>query len=246
MMKFIIQKTALILLLMLSVISFARGQAALIILIFGDKVATEEFHLSMDAALNVSTYPGLNESERGFGINFGLGTHLKLGEKWHLKPEFKPMSRKIADDVNSLTTVPDELTGEKNRITLNFIDVPVLLQYNITPRFFVSAGPQVSFLTKAHQITTGSLADETDSSIKIDIEPQFNSVNFSFPVEAGYLIKLSTKRSASTMDINLFARYEYDFKDVFKDNTVNSSKISLFQIGASVPFIKTDESLNQY
>ena len=245
-MKNIIRTTSLILLLNIFIIPVARSQAALIILLLGDKVATEEFHLSMDAGMNISTYPGLNESERGFGINFGLGTHIKLGEKWHLKPEFKPMSRKIADDVISLTSVPEEITGEKNRITLNFIDVPVLLQYNITPRFFVSAGPQVSFLTKANQITTGSLADGTSSSIKIDIEPQFNSVNFSFPIEAGYLVKLATKRSTTTMDINIFARYEYDFKDVFKDNTVNSSKISLFQIGVSVPFIKSDEELNQH
>lgn len=225
--------------------SFVKGQAALIILLLGDKVATEEFHLSMDAGMNISTFPGLNESERGIGVNFGLGTHIKLGEKWHLKPEFKPLSRKIADDVTSLTSVPDELTGDKNRITLNYIDVPVLLQYNITPRFFVSAGPQVSFLTKAHQITNGSLADGTGSSIKIDIKPLFNNVSFSFPVEAGYLIKLATKRSTTTMDINLFARYEYDFTDIFADPSVNSSKISLFQIGASVPFVKTEEELNQ-
>lgn len=244
-MRKLLTKTGLLIFLILTLNSFVKGQAALIILLLGDKVATEEFHLSMDAGMNVSTFPGLNESERGFGINFGLGTHIKLGENWHLKPEFKPLSRKIADDVNTLTTVPEELTGEKNRITLNYIDVPVLLQYNITPRFFVSAGPQVSFLTKAHQITTGSLADGSDSGIKIDIKPQFNSVNFSFPVEVGYLVKLATKRSTTTMDINLFARYEYDFKDVFKDNTVNSSKISLFQIGASVPFVKSDEELNQ-
>jgi hypothetical protein len=240
--------TKKILLLIVFIFSFGRfahSQAALIILILGDKVATEEFHLSMDAGMNISTFPGLNDSERGFGVNFGLGTHIKLGEKWHLKPEFKPLSRKIGDDIATLTYVPDDLIGEKNRISLNYIDVPVLLQYNITPRIFVSAGPQVSFLTKANQLTTGKLDDGTESTIKINIKPMFNTVNFSFPVEAGYLIKLATKHSTTTMDINLFARYEYDFLEVFKDAGANSSRISLFQIGASVPFVKTAEELNK-
>lgn len=244
-MKKTIRVAGIFILVLFFSVQMAHSQAALIILILGDKVATEEFHLSMDAGMNISTYPGLNESERGIGVNFGLGTHIKLGEKWHLKPEFKPLSRKVADDIISLTYVPDDLAGDKNRISLNYIDVPVFLQYNITPRIFVSAGPQVSFLTKATQLTTGKLQDGTESTIKINIKPLFNTVNFSFPVEAGYQIKLATKHSTTTMDINLFARYEYDFLEIFKDAGVNSSRISLFQIGASVPFVKTAEELNK-
>lgn len=244
-MKNLILKAGVLIIYLFVMIPLAHSQAALIILLLGDKVATEEFHLSMDAGMNISTYPGLNESERGVGVNFGLGTHIKLGEKWHLKPEFKPLSRKVADDILSLTLVPDELAGDKNRIALNYIDVPVFLQYNITPKIFVSAGPQVSFLTKANQLTTGKLQDGSESTIKINIKPLFNTVNFSFPVEFGYLLKLATKHSTTKMDINLFARYEYDFMEVFKDASVNSSKISMFQIGASVPFVKSDEELEQ-
>jgi hypothetical protein len=45
------------------------------------------------------------------------------------------------------------------------------------------------------------------------------------------------------MDINIFARYEYGFMEVFKDPEVASSKITLFQFGLSLPFIKTAEEL---
>ena len=239
----------LILISLLIIITAASyGQAALIVLILGDKVATEQFHLSIDGALNLSNFPGLDGSKMGAGVNFGLGTHIKLGEKWHLKPEFKPLSRKKATSINTITPVPGvpgEFTIKDSKLTLNYIDVPVFLQFNITPQFYVSAGPQVSFLTGASQFSTGNLEDGKESTVKIDAQSFFKTVNFSFPVEAGYTVKLATKRSTSTMDINVFVRYEYDFLEIFNDPATGSSKISLFQIGLSMPFIKTAEELAQ-
>jgi hypothetical protein len=235
---------SLILLLFLGLpFTTSHGQAALIVLILGDKVATEEFHLSIDGAINLSSFTGMDGSKMGAGVNFGLGTHIKLGEKWHLKPEFKPLSRKKVTSVDPITAVPGELTIKESKITLNYIDVPVLLQYNITPQFFVSAGPQVSFLTGAYQFSTGDLEDGKESTIKIDTKSFFNTVDFSFPVEAGYTLHLTTKRSTSAMDLNIFARYEYGFSEIFKDPEAGSSKISMFQFGLSLPFIKTAEEL---
>jgi hypothetical protein len=241
--KNILQKILSILLFNLLMIPFSNGQAALIVLILGDKVATEQFHLSIDAGLNLSNYHGFDQEKTGLGVNFGLGTHIKLGEKWHLKPEFKPLSRKVAKDVRSITSVPSELTVDENKIIINYIDVPVYLQYNVTPKFFVSAGPQISFRTGADQFSSGTLTDGTESTSKINIKSSFNNINLSFPLEAGYLIGIATKRSTTKMDINVFIRYEYGFLEVFKDPAVGSAKISLFQVGASLPFIKTEEEL---
>ncbi len=241
--KKLLQGLLLLAFLYISSISFSYGQAALIVLILGDKVATEQFHLSIDGALNISSYPGLEDWKAGTGVNFGLGTHIKLGEKWHLKPEFKPLSRKKARYVNPITEVPGEITMEESKLNLNYIDIPVFLQYNITPRFFVSAGPQISFLTGADQITTGTMENGSESTIKIDAESFFNNINVSFPAEIGYLFSLANKRSTSTLDINLFVRYEYGFMEIFKDPEIGTANISLFQIGLSMPFIKSPEEL---
>jgi hypothetical protein len=237
------KKVLMISLLSLFISSFVQGQAALIVLILGDKVATEQFHLSIDAGLNLSNFNGLDQEKTGGGVNFGLGTHIKLGEKWHLKPEFKPLSRKGPREVASITTVPGDITVSSNKFKLNYIDVPVLLQYNITEKFFVSAGPQVSFLTKAFQISSGTVPNGEETTIKITTKSSFNSVNFSVPVEAGVSVNLGSKKSTSKMNVNFFARYEYDFIEVFKDPSLGSSRISMFQIGASLPFIKSPEEL---
>jgi hypothetical protein len=215
-----------------------NGQAALLILIFGDKVASEKFHLSLDAAINLSDFQGIDGSKTGGGINFGLGTHIRLGEKWQLKPEFRPLSKKKARSIDPITSVPGELEITGSKLTLNYMDIPVFLQYNISPRFYVSAGPQVSFLTGADQSSSGKLEDRKESTIVIDVMTLFNTVDFSVPVEAGYTLMLANKKSTTKMILNVFARFEYGFLEIFKDPSVGSSRITMFQIGASLPFIK--------
>ena len=229
----------LIYLLGIFTLSASYGQAGLLVLIFGDKVATENFYLSIDGALNISTLPGLDEYKINFGVNYGLGVHIRLSDKWYLKPEFKPLSRKGATKVNPITSVPGEFIVDETKIKMNYIDIPVLIQYNITPKLFVSAGPQISFVTDVKQFMFGAKTDGLETSVKINTTSFFNKTNFSFPVEAGYTLTLTNKKSTAKLNVNVFARYEYSFIEIFKDPAVGSSNISLFQFGLSLPFIKS-------
>ena len=216
------------------------GQAGLLVLIFGDKVASENFYLSIDGALNVSTLPGLDEYKINLGVNYGLGVHIRLSDRFYLKPEFKPLSRKGATKVNPITSVPGDFVVDETKIKMNYIDFPVLLQYNISPKLFVSAGPQISFVTDVKQFMYGSKTDGLETTVKINTTSYFNKTNFSFPVEAGYTVTLANKKSTTKININIFARYEYSFIEIFKDPAVGSSNISLFQFGLSLPFIKKE------
>jgi hypothetical protein len=225
-------------------INISYGQAALLVLILGDKVATEKFHLSIDGGLNISSLPDFNSGKTIIGVNFGLGTHIKLGEKWHLKPEFKPLSYKGAKQINPITSVPGEIENGETKIRLNYIDVPVLLQYNITPKLFVSAGPQISFLTSASQITKGILNDR-DVSIDLDTKTMFNKTDVSFTSEIGYSFSIQTKKSTAKADVDVFLRYNYGFMEVFKEPSTGSSKSSTWQVGLSLPFIKSSEELSK-
>jgi hypothetical protein len=214
------------------------GQAGLLVLIFGDKVASENFYLSIDGALNVSTLPGLDEYKINLGVNYGLGVHIRLSDRFYLKPEFKPLSRKGATKVNPITSVPGDFVVDETKIKMNYIDLPILLQYNISTKLFVSAGPQISFVTDVKQFMYGAKTDGLETTVKINTTSYFNKTNFSFPVEAGYTVTLANKKSSTEIKINIFARYEYSFIEIFKDPAVGSSNISLFQFGLSLPFIK--------
>ncbi len=97
-------------LLTVFIMTTGYGQASIIVLLLGDKVASEELYLSIDGALNISSLPGLEKYSTAVGVNYGLGVHIKLGEKWHLKPEFKPLSRKGAKKIDPITSISSDFT----------------------------------------------------------------------------------------------------------------------------------------
>jgi hypothetical protein len=188
--------------------------------------------------MNLSNLPGIDGSSVSIGVNYGLGVHIKLNDHWYFKPEFKPLSRKGATKIDPLMPVSDEFTVDKTKLKINYIDFPLLFQYNINPQMWVAAGPQISFLTDANQYVFGTIPGNYETTVKVNTKSLFNKTNLSFPVEAGYCLKLATKKSTSSIKVNVFARYEYDFLEIFKDPAVGSTRISLFQVGLSLPFIK--------
>jgi hypothetical protein len=235
-----VQRVLLIALISSLSIAASYGQAALLVLILGDKVATEKFHLSIDGALNLSSLenPGLGKNIPG--VNFGLGTHLKLGEKWFLEVDFKPLSQKGAKSVNPIVLIPSDIVTSNTNLKLNYIDVPVLLQYKLGSKLFIATGPQISFLTSASQDSEGASSGSNISS-KQETKSLFNNIDYSIAAELRY--SLSFKRKGTKVDVDAFARYSYGLSEIFKDSAVGSARTSNIQFGLSFPFIKSPEEL---
>ncbi|OYU96388.1 MAG: hypothetical protein CFE21_08300 [Bacteroidetes bacterium B1(2017)] len=213
--------------------SQAFSQAALLVLIFGDKVASEKFHLSIDGGLNYASMPGLSKQSPTTGVYFGLGTFIKLNDKWALTPEFKPLSPRGAKEVAPIRDYSAVISDAKYNLKLNYIDIPVLVQYKITPRLFVATGPQMSYLTSAQQVSNGKLPLGSTVDINEDMKSNFNSFYFSVPIELGYSI--STLRGGKGIDIKL--RYNVGISDLLSNTTYGSSMGSTFQAYLSFPFI---------
>jgi len=224
-------------------VTFSYGQAALIILILGDKVATENLHLSIDGAINLSTLSDIEGAKISPGVNFGLGIHIKLNDKWTLRPELKFLSRSGSKGVEPILEVPEGININETKFKLNYLDIPVFLKYKITPQFFLSAGPQISFLTMARQISEGTLSGSSETTVVMDIQPFFSNIDLSIPVEAGYTLNLATKKTTTKMKVHVFVRYIHGFMEVFEDPAIGSARNSTFQFGLSIPFIKSAEEL---
>ena len=214
-----------------------HAQAALLALIFGDKIASEKFHLSVDVGLNIASMPGLEQQKATYGTYFGLGTYIKINDKWALTPEFKPLSPRGAKKVLPMTDYSGTLTDVTYNISLKYIDVPLLVQYKITPKLFVSTGPQFSFLTKARQVAKGNLPSGTSVDIEEVTTGRFNSINFAVPIEVGYMV--SNARKGKGLDVKI--RYNIGVTDMMKDYAYGNSKGSTFQIFLSFPFIAPQE-----
>lgn len=217
-----------------------NGQVVLLILILGDKVVSEDFHLSIDGGLNISNLSGSDNGKAAIGPYFGLGTHLKLTDHWFLAPEFKPLSFKGVRDVDNPIDLSDEYINSEvdSKIRLNYKETPVLGQYWFNNGLYLSAGPQVSFLVSAKQETEIILPSGTLVDVEQNLKDNFQGVDFSLPFEIGYAIS-SIRGSKRRMDLR--SRYTPGLSEVFDENTGLSANNSTFQFFVTFPFVEVDK-----
>ncbi|MFV0592614.1 MAG: porin family protein [Draconibacterium sp.] len=236
--KLAIRNTILSLLLLLGSTQFSSGQVGILLLIFGDKASTEDLHLSIDGAFNLSNISNLSGGHTFLGANFGLGLHMNLGDHWQFNPELRPLSQKGVRNTFAIIDAPADISDPVNNWRLNYFEFPIMMRYRITPLISVAAGPQLSLLTSAKQISKGEYTNGLNAMIRMDAESHFRKVNFSFPLEMAYRIQLSRKESASKIRLDIFARYCHDFYPVFKDGRgFDDSRLSTWQLGISFPYI---------
>ncbi|MBL8003439.1 MAG: PorT family protein [Flavobacteriales bacterium] len=224
--------------MLMGLVQESRGQAALLVLIFGDKAATENFHFTLDAGINLSRMPGVSGTTSAYGFNFGLGTYIKLNEDWAFTPEFKPLSPKGGNGFERAFVDTSGTVGSyATRLELNYIDVPLQLHRGISERFYVRAGPQVSFLTSGKLATTGDLVGGDDFTVTKDIQDELQPIELSVPVDLGVVFT----KPRGFKGIDLRVRYCFGLTEVFADNSLGiSSTNSTFQFFLSFPFVNVD------
>ncbi len=214
----------------------AQSQAALLVLIFGDKVASEKFHLSIDGGLNFARMEGVGDSEAMAGLHFGLGTFTKLNERWVINAEFKPVSLRNQTDVIPINPIADFIPGARTDIRTNYIDIPVLARYYYAKRFYAAAGAQISFLTMAEQETTGLLPSGAEATVIKSEKSSFSNVHFAIPFELGWVVQ----DTQNGQGIDLRIRYAQGVSDIFAKD-YGEGRGGLLQVLLTFPFVKTAE-----
>ena len=124
--------------------SMVKGQAALLVLIFGDKAATENFHFSLKLGMNYAIIHGIEDGDYATSLNFGLVNNIRLSDRLSLVPEFIPLAPRQMKNVPVVTTGNPDLDDllvevESADRRLNYIDIPVLLKVKLNDRFSASA-----------------------------------------------------------------------------------------------------------
>ena len=237
------KKLVIVMIVMLFCVQIARPQAALLVLLFGDKVASENFYFSLKAGANIASLPGIDDTTTLVGFNFGLLATIKINEKFSLVPEFSPFSLKGAKNIPLRTTGDASLDAllqnspNTNR-ALNYIDIPVVAKYHVNDRLSFGAGPYLSILTSARDKFKAQVYDEDDLSFIDDIKSDLESLDYGVIFEVSYT--LSDMRGGKGLVIH--ARYQLGLADILKENPGDSIKNSVFQISLSLPFIKEAEA----
>jgi hypothetical protein len=216
------------------------SQAAILAIIFGDQVASEEFNLSLELGGNFSTVSNFTNMKRTNETNFGIGCNFKLSEHFYLSPSvFFLSKRKFKFTSYSLNTgndnIDNEFMNKSGNGNFNYIDVPVLLWYEIN-KIRLGLGPQVSFLTKSNLVFNGEYGDFTQ-----DLKNNTNNLDYGIMASVGYEFGKARKGKG----IFIQARYYQGFADVYNDQiSPQSNQGSYFSFHVSLPFI-TDELANK-
>lgn len=146
---------------------------------------------------NINNENGVKYDEK-VGFNAGLIGHIHLAPQLALQPEvyYSAQGAKFT-----------AATGAETKLNLNYINVPVLVQYMFDNGFRLQAGPQVGFLVSAKSSTNNT---------KSDIKSSFKGVDFGLGAGIGYV------HPPSGFGIDL--RYNLGLSDITENTALNTSK----------------------
>jgi hypothetical protein len=179
------------------------------------------------AGLNVSSLSkDANLSDQGskIGFNAGLFVNLPIAESFSVQPEL--IYTQYGEKYDYVMPVTDERYSGSTH--LDYVALPVMLQYNVTPSFYLEAGPELGLLVsakdKAKNETTGETLAESDN-----YKDSLNGFNVGVGLGAGYFF---------TPSIGVTARYVAGFTDIYKDgqNSGDAVKNNVFQAGLAYKF----------
>jgi len=219
----------------------ARAQSSLVSQIAGDKAASDKLYFSLKFGMSCGTLMGVNsELERLGGANIGLFATIRLSDKLSLVPEVDPISRKGVTNIPLLTTGDPELDThfdppDKSALTLDYIDIPVLLKYRLGGRVNLAAGPFVGFLTSATESFRSGSETGEELSFKQDVAAEYRSLDYGLAFEASVVVTKPRHGEGLVFHV----RYQAGLADILEDPGASGRiKTSVVQIFVSFPFIR--------
>ncbi len=175
-------------------------------LLFGSILFAQNTTIGLKAGLNVANVSNSSGSEMGskIGLNAGLLAHIHLNPVLALQPEVVYSSQGAKYTVSN---------GE-HQLSLNYINIPLQLQYMFGNGFRLQTGPQVGFLAgvkdKVRNVETQTFTTQ-----------DFKSVDFSWSAGLGYV---------SYSGLGVDGRYNFGISNI-NNAGPNVLRNNVFQLG---------------
>lgn len=116
------------------------------------------------------------KDEFSFGYSLGGFAAVKIGEKWQIQPEvlFNQYNSKVSNNYEELYDV-----NNLKSISLNYLSIPLLLNYSPTKFFTLQAGPQFGILlNKDDNLLANGRNAFNDGDFSMLAGVQLNIMNF--------------------------------------------------------------------
>ncbi|MDG3582179.1 porin family protein [Galbibacter pacificus] len=216
----------------------ANAQAAIFAALFGDKVASKKFNISMEIGVPLTNVGNIDGNKPNIGVNFGIAGNLKINDTWSVSPTAYFLSKRSFDMESFSLNSPDVYlnniyTDVPTTISMNYIQMPIFVYYNIpNSNLRLGLAPQMSFKQNVDATFSADIGD-FEQSVGIHA----NNIDYGLVANVSYYLKY--KRNGKGLYVSL--RYGQGFTDVFKDSFIDgNNKSHYFSFNISLPFI-TDE-----
>jgi len=186
--------------------------AALIAMVFATALQAQHVNIGIKAGLNLYNIKYSNDVNYDMkaGLHAGLLGHIHITKNFAVQPEI----------LFSAQGAKSEAGGVETKLNLNYLNVPILLQYMFDNGFRLEAGPQVGFLLTAK-------AD--NGTTKTDIKSDINALDAGLAVGLGYIHVPS--------GFGVDARYNFGLTDINDDNESSLKAHNRgFQVGVFYQF----------
>ena len=178
---------------------------------------------------SVSSDASLQDKGSKIGFNAGVFMNAPIATNFSIQPEliYTQYGDKYSQTGQTVLEGSTLLTNQtvSNARHLDYVALPIMLQYNATPAFYLEAGPEfglmVSAKNKQKNETSGNTLAES-SNYKDNI----NGFNVGLGIGAGYYF---------TPNVGLTARYVAGLNDFNKDNNIKERN-NTFQVGLAYKF----------
>lgn len=177
-------------------------------LFIGFSSFSQNVHFGVKGGVNVAQLNLDNNDsyDAKIGLHGGLLAHIHASHTWALQPEV----------IYSLEGAKYTSGGNDVKVNLNYINIPVLLQYMFHNGVRLEGGPQLGLLINAKTENNSTTIDNNS----------FKSSAFSIPLGVGYL---------TTNGLGFDARYTFGLSNINKNKnpTIQSN---VFQFGIFYQF----------
>ncbi|SDR11436.1 Outer membrane protein beta-barrel domain-containing protein [Chryseobacterium soldanellicola] len=189
---------------------------------FAQKATSKSITYGVKAGLNVASVSKDNTSDSQsskVGFNVGAFANIPVATSFSVQPEvlFSQYGSKY----------DKKILGHKFSYAnnLNYIAVPVMLQYNALPNLYLEAGPEFGFLVGSKV----KIKDETANNVLAEGKADVKSFNLGLGLGAGYYF---------TQNIGVTVRYVAGLTDIQKTKPVGSDSVknNVFQVGVAYKF----------
>lgn len=173
-------------------------------------VVAQETHWGVKAGVNISSVAidGGDDYASKAGFHVGGLAHIHLNKNWALQPEAVFSTQGGKDDDN------DDI-----KLKLNYINIPLLVQYMTADGFRLQTGPQLGILLSA---------ESKIGDIETDVNDDLSTIDFSWSFGAGYLFPSG---------FGIDARYNHGISNISDDETFEARN-RVFQVGLFYQFMR--------